>query len=170
MSQKNEEPQSTLHRLAGRVHDEFGFGDEAISHLEELILKDKAALRQAARDSAEAALRHRMSLERAKIIRSAPSHDESPRRYSREMQEAVGNSAGKYLGFLDWPMSNGVRLAKADRELVSNDAEQYRKLAEGNGRNSRFLSMVLGKLKPGQVVEEVFSEEELSRLMDRAKK
>ncbi len=113
-----------------------------------------------------------MSITRSRIIREAATPDRGvgPRIFSREEQEAVGSRGERYTGFMGWPMSDGTRLGQADRDLVEKDMSTYCRLAEGNGRNAEFMKMILQKLRPGQKVGEVFSEDELVRLMERAKK
>jgi hypothetical protein len=70
--------------------------------------------------------------------------------------------------FLNWPLQDGTLLGKATKDNILKDAESYRKKAEGNKRNERFLMAVASKLARDQRVEEVFTDDELARLMTRA--
>ncbi len=102
----------------------------------------------------------------ARRIITTTREDYQPRTFSKEMQESVQFSIGK---FLNWPLMNGTPLKDSTKDMILHDAARYRKNARGNMRSARFLEMVAERLRDGQKVGGALTDRQLATLMDKAR-
>ncbi len=88
--------------------------------------------------------------------------------FSDSEQQKVQRATARYL---NWPMMDGSKLADATKQLVLKDAARYQNNGAGNLRNARFLQLVATRLTDDKVkVSDKFTDEELGKLLDAAKK
>jgi hypothetical protein len=159
---------NTLREAAEKIFLIEGFSKESLEILEKQILDDDRLLLQAIHLAAYDALTSIQCKVRSTIAqdRSAPLESQRPKTFSKDFQSEISQSMGKFYA---WPMMDGRALAMATREDVLLDAERYKRNAFGNLKNAKFLEAVAAKMKERQAVKEVWSEEQLQALMDKAK-
>jgi hypothetical protein len=92
--------------------------------------------------------------------------------YSEEVCRKVSEWAGKYLA---WPMSDKRLLGEATLQDVRREAEMYEANAQGNARNGRFMRLLEKrlqtlKIKTGETVGQVLTDDQLATLMAKATK
>lgn len=153
-----------LRLTAENLYAEQGCSLEAIRKLEDLIQSDEILMAYAIHQAAYTAMHQAQCAARSAITNPDKFQ---PKRYSRAFQERVQQAC---LGFYDWPLMDGTKLADATKEHVLQDADRFRTLAEGNARNSRFLRLVGEKLQAGSKVRDTFTEEQLAEIMEKAKR
>jgi hypothetical protein len=139
-----------------------------VACLERKIIDDEDLTALAVHNAAYDALRERMRDVRAEISNGGGNGEAHQSKvYSPELREKLQQSL---RGFLQRPMMDGTLLENATREVLLSDAERYENYAEGNAREGRFLRAVAKKVPDEKKVKDVFSEQQLQRLYDRAKK
>lgn len=153
---------SKMLKAARDIFGSHGYTDIAINMVIDEIDSDPEMRLEAVRTAAMDAVMVAQREFRSQIINGG-----TPKTYSREMQRRLQQSV---VGFFSWPMMNGSRLADATKELLETDAARYQANAEGNARNASFLRAVAAKVGEGQKVKDVFSEEQLTKLMEKAKR
>ena len=157
-----------LQTAAERIFEELGSGTEAIEKLQSEITNNDNLLGEAISFAAHEALRAAQRYARSIITTTNVSvigDNNQPRRYSKHFQQSVEIACGRYLNF---PMMDGTKLGDADKKHLLEDANRYQKHADGNALKARFLRLVASKVREGQVVRNVMSDEQLIRLMKRA--
>ncbi len=88
--------------------------------------------------------------------------------FSDSEQQRVQLATSRYL---DWPMMDGTKLRDATKVVVLKDANRYQNNGAGNLRNARFLQLVATRLTDDKAkVSDKFTDEELGKLLDAAKK
>lgn len=154
---------ASIYDLAKDTYESHGIGDEAIQDLIDKISEEASLVEQALRGLAVDALMEAQRRARAKITKSVTK----PKVYTEEMQEAVTKACAR---FLHWPMMDGTLLGDATKTHLLKDAERYKANADGNLRNMKFLSLVAERLEDKQKVKEVFTDEELAKIMHKVSK
>ena len=86
-----------------------------------------------------------------------------PKVFSKEDRSKVVFACGKYF---NWPLMDGTRLGKANKEKLIKDIQKRKSLTMGHLKKIEFMSKICDRLQGEQIVEEVFNEEELTRLME----
>ncbi len=159
---QNEEAEKNLREISRQIYESGLRGEPAIEVFFQEVMEDDELLAEAIRISAESCLFAVQREERRELYRQAA--DFKPR-YTEEQQIAIRNACSR---FLSWPMMDGSFIKDASRTHLLEDAERYRKNAEGNLRNVRFLSLVAEGLEGDQKVSEIYTSEMLERLMKKA--
>jgi len=72
-------------------------------------------------------------------------------------------------GLLNFPIRGGMQLGDATTSEIFDTVEGYTKQVETSLSIVSFLKAVAKKMKPGEIVAEVFTEEELEKLKEKHK-
>lgn len=155
---------SELLKAAEEVYEVHRFSEEGVTALEQRIRNTPTLLELAIHQAAYDTLRMSMRDTRHKI--STPPGG-TQRHYSREEQEAIVDAV---KGFYSRPLMDGTLLRDATGEVLLRDAERYEAQASGCAREAKFLRLVAAKVSPGQKVGDVWTEDELEKLFQKAKK
>ena len=151
--------------LAQECYAKHGRSEEATRALLKAIGRDaelkECLLLQAAADLLRTAC-HNV---REVLIRghSAPQPGE------QEFRDRVEQACKARLGMYDWAMMDGTKLQDATREHVLEDAMRYEAISDGNLHRARIMRSVAARMQPGQIVNQVLSEEELEAIKIKAK-
>jgi len=175
-SLEHETEAQRIRHMADEAVDAVGF-DKAEKVLAERIGADPSLTRYAIQATARAEVRMAMAVRRQRIAGAEETVDDkradgSPKRYSDAVCRKVSEYAGKFLG---WPMSNRKVLGEATLVEVREEAEMYEANAMGNARNGRFMRllerrMLALKVKEGEPVKKLLTDDQLARLMAKAQK
>ena len=153
----------TLLDVAREVYRKSVDYDDAVAKLARRIRRDERLYEAVVRSAAEDMIGRVQHETRKRIARGDAA---APATYDPEKFVRIAGTVNRI--FLDWPMMDGTKLGKADREHCLSDATRYHLNARGNLRNARFLEKVAGKLRPGQAVEDVLDDRRLAALMKKA--
>ncbi|MEY4932889.1 MAG: hypothetical protein RLZZ403_1209 [Pseudomonadota bacterium] len=174
-SLETDTPAKRIRRMADACVEEMGFAD-AEQCLIEHITPDPQLVSHAIYVTARVEIRMAMAVRRHRILGveddiAEESGGKEPKKYSKKVREKV-ILYGKYLG---WPLSTKKVLGEATLTDVRSEAEMYEGQASGNARNGRFMRlvekrMVALKAKENEAVRGLLSDDQLARLMARARK
>lgn len=158
----------SLKQLAGEIIQEQGFGEAAEQRLTRMILKNGEHIKTAVGLAVRQIMHDAMQLARYRINQQANQQCQTVKTFGADMQERVQKANERYL-FLYWPMMSGKLLQDATKEEVLSDSMRYRKNAEGNARNARFMALVGEGLRDGATVGERYTEKQLAKLMQKVR-
>ncbi len=152
-----------IQELAKAIYTEAGLADKAKISLAATLKADKNLLDYIVSKVAHSAL---LEVQR-KLRHDIVKQSWKAKTFTVDEQQKVQLSTTRYL---DWPMMGGLKLRDATKELVLKDASRYQNNGAGNLRNARFLQLVAMRLEGKEKVKDKFSDEELGKLLDAAKK
>lgn len=155
-----------LIKVARRIAEEVGYGEELVEEIQRKISKSRNL-----RDEAI----YLASREVARIVRWNARADLNrqnyenflPRTYDERTRESVRE--GRALqGYYSYPIWGGILLGDATKEQVMESANHHKELADRNRFEFKFQQLIAEKMSPGQTVKEVYTEEELEKLRNKA--
>ncbi len=160
---------AALNHIAQSVYSEQGLGDASVLAILEAVQNHpeaEALLNRLVRDGIKQLLYAAQHRTRA-TIEGKPNQKYQPKVFTQEQRDRAAITFGT---FFMWPMRDGSKLKDATREDLLKDSERFQLQADGNARKARFLNLVAGGMKEGQVVSKVYTESRLAELMRKAEK
>ncbi len=150
-----------IDEVAKTIYQSHGDTPEAVNLMRDEILRDPEMMQLAAKMAAVEAIGNGRRELRNQITNG------KPKLVTPEARQRMQRIAATYY---NWPLMDGTPIGDATRDLLLRDSERFQRNAEGNARNANFLRMVADKVRDGQTVKEALSEDQLEKLMEKAKR
>lgn len=152
-----------------------GDRDLAVKIMVELVEKNESLFRQLMAPLVKSACRTAISGvihgERSDIwnSKSAPEAANVSASVSERQKARINALAkGTLEGFLAWPLRTGKLLGAATREEVSAEATEFHASAKQMKHRGDWLTLIVDRLEPGQIVGDVLTSDDLRKMQEAA--